>query len=179
MSPSPCARDWLPSETHTLERENQESWSRVHEETRRWKGKTRQKRSVCGPIEAGHAVFRLQPSRSLDWKSNRVQTEAQAQITSCMFEGTVHVSLVATRSLNKNYDLLQRVTHAPVEPLPNGRDQVWPRPSLAKTKCGTIKKVRVSVKGSPAEGRRRLHTNTAYVRLSFQRAFMWGLGLGL
>ena len=171
MSPSPCARK------HTLERENQESWSRVHEETRRWKGKTRQKRSVCGPIEACHAVFRLQPSRSLVWKSNRVKTEAHAQITSCMFEGTVHVSLVATRSLNKNYDLLQRVTHAPVEPLPNGRDQIWPRPSLArpslaKTKCGTINIVRVSVKGSPAEGRRRLHTNTAYVRLSFQRAFM-------
>ena len=38
---------------------------------------------------------------------------------------------------------------------------------------GTINIVRVSVKASPAEGRRRLHTNTAYVRLSFQRAFMW------
>ena len=51
---------------------------------------------------------------------DRDKTEAQAQITSCKFEGTVHVSLVANSiSLNKNYDLLQRVTHAPVEPLPN------------------------------------------------------------
>ena len=38
------------------------------------------------------------------------------------------------------------------------------RPSLAQTKCGTIKKGRVCVKASPAFGRRRLHTNTAYVR---------------
>ena len=55
-------------------------------------------------------------------------------------------------------------------------DQVWPRPSLARpslaktkfgqTKCGTIHIVRVSVKASP-------DTNTANVRLSFQRAFMW------
>ena len=35
-----------------------------------------------------------------------------------------------------------------------------------KRKGGTINIVRVSVKASPAEGRRRLHTNTAYVRLS-------------
>ena len=34
-----------------------------------------------------------------------------------------------------------------------------------KRKGGTINIVRVSVKASPAEGRRRLHTNTAYVRL--------------
>ena len=32
--------------------------------------------------------------------------------------------------------------------------------------CGTINIVRVCVKASPAEGRRRLHTNTAYARLS-------------
>ena len=35
-----------------------------------------------------------------------------------------------------------------------------------KRKGGTVNTVRVSVKASPAEGRRRLHTNTAYVRLS-------------
>ena len=52
-------------------------------------------------------------------------------------------------------------------------DQVWPRPSLARPSAGQSKKVRVSVKVSPAEGQRRLQTNTAYVRLSFQRAFMW------
>ena len=51
------------------------------------------------------------------------------------------------------------------------QDQVWPGPSLAKTKFGqdqvrTINIVRVSVKVSPAEGRRRLHTNTSYARLS-------------
>ena len=34
------------------------------------------------------------------------------------------------------------------------------------SRMGTINIVRVSVKASPAEGRRRLHTNTAYVRLS-------------
>ena len=65
-------------------------------------------------------------------------------------------------------------------------DQVWPRPSLARpslaktkvgqTQCGTINIVRC-VKASPAEGRRRLHTNTAYVRLSFQRAFMWSIAV--
>ena len=50
---------------------------------------------------------------------DRWKTEGQTQITSCMFEGTVHVSLVANSiSLNESYDLLQRVTHAPVEPLP-------------------------------------------------------------
>ena len=57
---------------------------------------------------------------------------------------------------------------------PSGRHP-WVRPSLAKTKCGTINIVRVSVKASPAEGRRRLHTNTACVHLSFQRAFMWSI----
>ena len=35
-----------------------------------------------------------------------------------------------------------------------------------KSRVGAIKKVRVCVKASPAEGRRRLHTNTAYARLS-------------
>ena len=35
-----------------------------------------------------------------------------------------------------------------------------------KRKGGTINIVRVSVKASPVEGRRRLHTNTAYLRLS-------------
>ena len=35
-----------------------------------------------------------------------------------------------------------------------------------KITCGTINVVRVSVKASLAEGRRRLHTNTAYARLS-------------
>ena len=44
--------------------------------------------------------------------------------------------------------------------------------------CGTINFVRACVKTSPAEGRRRLHTNTAYARLSgFQQAFMWQFGL--
>ena len=35
-----------------------------------------------------------------------------------------------------------------------------------KRKGGTVKKVSVCVKASPAEGRRRLHTNTAYARFS-------------
>ena len=35
-----------------------------------------------------------------------------------------------------------------------------------KRKGGTVNIVRVSVKASPAEGRRRLHTNTAHARLS-------------
>ena len=37
---------------------------------------------------------------------------------------------------------------------------------IPKITCGTINIVRVCVKASPAEGRRRLHTNTAYARLS-------------
>ena len=37
---------------------------------------------------------------------------------------------------------------------------------IQKITCGTINTVRVCVKASPAEGRRRLHTNTAYARLS-------------
>ena len=37
---------------------------------------------------------------------------------------------------------------------------------IQKITCGTINIVRVCVKASPAEGRRRLHTNTAYARLS-------------
>ena len=42
--------------------------------------------------------------------------------------------------------------------------------------CGTIKKVCVCVKASPAEGRRRLHTNTAYARLlGFNRPSHEGL----
>ena len=35
-----------------------------------------------------------------------------------------------------------------------------------KRKGGTVNIVRVCVKASPAEGRRRLYTNTAYARLS-------------
>ena len=35
-----------------------------------------------------------------------------------------------------------------------------------KRKGGTVNIVRVCVKASPAEGRRRLHTNTTYARLS-------------
>ena len=35
-----------------------------------------------------------------------------------------------------------------------------------KRKGGSINVVRVSVKATPAEGRRRFHTNTAYVRFS-------------
>ena len=37
--------------------------------------------------------------------------------------------------------------------------------SSHKFTCGTINIVRISVKASPAEGRRRLHTNTAYARV--------------
>ena len=37
---------------------------------------------------------------------------------------------------------------------------------IQKNKSYTINVVRVCVKASPAEGRRRLHTNTAYARLS-------------
>ena len=45
-----------------------------------------------------------------------------------------------------------------------------------KITCGTINIVRVSVKASPAEGRRRLHTNTAYAPpFGFQQAFMWSI----
>ena len=39
-------------------------------------------------------------------------------------------------------------------------------PEKRKRKGGTVNIVRVCVKASPAEGRRRLHTNTAYARLS-------------
>ena len=49
-----------------------------------------------------------------------------------------------------------------------GQDQVWPDQVRDNI-------VRVCVKPSRAEGRRRLHTNTAYVRFSFQRAFMWSI----
>ena len=45
--------------------------------------------------------------------------------------------------------------------------------SKKKITCGTINKVHVCVKASPAEGWRRLHTNTAYAPpFGFQQAFM-------
>ena len=45
-----------------------------------------------------------------------------------------------------------------------------------KNTCGTINIVRVSVKASPAEGRRRLHTNMAHAPpFGFQQAFMWSI----
>ena len=37
--------------------------------------------------------------------------------------------------------------------------------SSQKFTCGTINIVHISVKASPAEGRRRFHRNTAYARL--------------
>ena len=72
-------------------------------------------------------------------------------------------------------------------------DQVWPRPSLARPSLAKTSLARPSLaktkfgadqvrdnqyspcfcEGVAGRRRRRLHTNTAYVRLLFQQAFMW------
>ena len=72
-------------------------------------------------------------------------------------------------TLSSNFDTFIQTQFHPMN--------IYPKTvSSQKFTCGTINIVRVFVKASPAEGRRRFHTNTAYARLlGFNRPSCGGL----